>query len=168
LAKKVNTFWSEFKAFITRGNVFDLAVGLMIGAAFQGIVSALVDNIIMPLVTVFTCGLDFTEWFIPLDGNSYPNLAAAEEAGAATIQYGMFIAAIINFLIMAVVIFMIIKIVGKLTKQKDEPAEAPSRQCPYCKSDIDDEAVRCPHCTSELELESPENENNDTAGVENE
>ena len=99
----------EFKEFISKGNVMNLAVGVIIGGAFQAIVNSLVKDIIMPVITLITGGIDFTNWFISLDGVKYENLAAAQEAGASTLNYGVFITAIINFLLMALVIFFIVK-----------------------------------------------------------
>ena len=150
--KKVSSFVKEFKDFIMRGNVLDLAVGVIIGAAFQGIVNSLVNDIIMPLVTIVTGGIDFQNWFISLDGSKYATLTAAKEAGASTLNYGVFLTAIINFLIMAFVIFMIVKTLNKLTKKKEEPEEeaVTTKACAYCKTEIDLEATRCPNCTSEL------------------
>lgn len=121
----------EFKAFISRGNVMDLAVGVIIGAAFQAIINSLVNDIIMPLITLITGGIDFTNWFISLDGTSYKTLAAAQEAGAATLNYGVFITAVINFLLMALVIFFIVKAMNKLAdkgkKKEEKKEEAPAK-----------------------------------------
>ncbi|MCF0132912.1 MAG: large conductance mechanosensitive channel protein MscL [Blautia sp.] len=143
-------FMEEFKEFIMRGNVLNLAVGVIIGGAFQAIVNSLVNDIIMPLVSLITGGLDFTNWFISLDGSKYATLAAAQEAGAATLNYGVFITAIINFIIMAFVIFMVVKSFNKLAASKEEEAAPTTKECPFCKSEIAIEATRCPHCTSEL------------------
>lgn len=155
--KKGKGFIGEFKEFVMRGNVMDLAVGVIIGAAFQGIVDSLVKDIIMPVVSLVTGGLDFNNWFIALDGNSYNSLAAAQEAEAATLNFGVFLTAVINFLIMAFVIFMIIKFMNRLAdvnpfkKKEEEEESAPATKvCPYCKSEIPADAVRCAHCTSEL------------------
>lgn len=119
----------EFKTFIARGNVMDLAVGVIIGGAFQTIINSLVNDIIMPLITLITGGIDFTNWFISLDGTTYKTLAEAQEAGAATLNYGVFITAIINFLLMALVIFFIVKAMNKLAdkgkKKEEKKAEAP-------------------------------------------
>ena len=110
----------EFKEFISKGNVMDLAVGVIIGGAFQSIVKSLVDDVIMPVITLITGGIDFTDWFIALDGSKYETLAAAKEAGASTLNYGVFITAIINFLLMALVIFLIIKTINKANKKSAE------------------------------------------------
>ncbi|KIR03507.1 Large-conductance mechanosensitive channel [Lachnospiraceae bacterium TWA4] len=149
----MSSFSKEFKEFILRGNVMDLAVGVIIGGAFQSIVNSLVNDIIMPVITLITGGIDFTNWFISLDGSKYATLAAAQEAGAATLNYGVFITAIIQFLIMAFVIFMLVKSMNKLASINAKPVEeaAPTtKTCPYCKSEISIEATKCPHCTSDL------------------
>lgn len=152
MAKK-NGIMSEFKAFIMRGNVIDLAVGVIIGGAFQAIVNSLVNDIIMPVITLATKGVDFTNWFIALDGNEYATLAAAQEAGASVLSYGNFISAIINFIIMAFVIFFLVKAINKVASIKKKPEEeaAPTTKvCPFCKSEISIDAVKCPHCTSDI------------------
>ncbi len=114
---------NEFKNFIARGNVFDMAVGIIIGAAFTTIVNSLVGDLIMPIIGVITSGVDFSDLFVALDGNSYANLEAAKTAGAPVITYGVFINAVINFLIVSFVIFMLVKQVNRLKK---EEAAAPS------------------------------------------
>lgn len=122
---------SEFKEFIARGNVMDLAVGVIIGGAFSSIVTSLVNDVIMPIISLITGGIDFTNWFISLDGTKYQTLAEAQAAGASVLAYGSFIQAIIYFLILAFVIFMLVKGVNKLTKKnkKEEKKEeaAPSK-----------------------------------------
>ena len=152
---KTKGFISEFKAFITRGNVIDLAVGVIIGGAFQAIVKSLVDDIVMPVIGLLTKGVDFASKFVALDGGEYATLEAAQEAGAAVLTYGNFISAIINFLIMSFVIFVFIKFINKVSEKskKEEVAEeaAPTtKTCQFCKSEIAIDATRCPHCTSEL------------------
>ena len=120
----------EFKEFISRGNVMDLAVGVIIGGAFQAIINSLVKDIIMPVISLITGGIDFTNWFVSLDGTKYETLEAAQEAGAATLNYGVFITAIINFLLMALVIFFIVKFMNKLAekakKKEEKKEEAPA------------------------------------------
>lgn len=146
-------FISEFKTFIMRGNVIDLAVGVIIGGAFQAIVNSLVNDIVMPAISLLTKGMDFSKLFVALDGGEYATLEAAQEAGAAVITYGNFISAIINFLIMAFVIFCIVKAINKAaekTKKEEAPAAPTTKVCPFCKSEIAIEATKCPHCTSEL------------------
>ena len=113
-------FFGEFKEFIKRGNVMDMAVGVVIGAAFSAIVTSIVNDIIMPLVSLATGGIDFTNWFIALDGNKYETLEAAQTAGAATLNYGNLISVIINFIIVALCIFFVVKAMNKF-KKKEEP-----------------------------------------------
>lgn len=139
---KEKGFFAEFKKFIMRGNVIDLAVGVIIGGAFQAIVSSLVDDIVTPLLGIILGKVDFS--------------SLAVKIGEATINYGKFITAIINFFIMALVIFAIIKVINdvseRLRKKPEEEDPAPTTKfCPYCKSEIDIEAVKCPHCTSDVE-----------------
>ena len=117
----------EFKEFIAKGNVMDMAVGIIIGAAFTAIVTSLVGDVLMPIIGVATAGIDFGDLYVALDGNSYANLKAAEEAGAAVIKYGLFINALINFLIVAFVVFMLVKGVNKLKRAEEEaPKEPPA------------------------------------------
>ncbi len=122
---------SEFKEFIARGNVMDLAVGVIIGGAFSAIVTSLVNDIIMPIISLITGGIDFTNWFISLDGTKYNTLAEAQAAGASVLAYGSFIQAVIYFLILAFVIFMLVKGVNKLTKikkkEEKKKEEVPSK-----------------------------------------
>lgn len=142
----------EFKEFAIKGNMIDLAVGMIIGSAFSKIVSSLVNDIIMPLLGLLTGRVDFTNLFIALDGKSYETLAAAEEAGVACVKYGTFIAGIIDFLLMAFVVFLFVRQINRLRSRKNapEPVTAPTTKvCPFCKSEIAIEATRCPHCTSE-------------------
>lgn len=148
-------FMAEFKKFIMRGNVIDLAVGVIIGGAFQAIVKSLVDDIVMPVISLATKGLDFANWFIALDGKEYETLAAAQEAGAATLSYGNFISAVLNFLIMAFVIFVFVKAINTVAdrakkKEEEAPAAPTTKECPYCKSEINIGATKCPNCTSQL------------------
>ncbi len=153
VAGKSKGFATEFREFIMRGNVMDMAVGVIIGGAFQKIISSLVDDIIMPLISILTGGIDFNNMFVCLDGNSYATLEVAKEAGAVTLNYGTFITVVINFLLMALVIFCLVKSMNKVAdKFSKEEAEAPAttKICPRCKSEINIEATRCPHCTSEL------------------
>lgn len=151
--KKGVGFIKEFKDFISKGNVIDLAVGVIIGGAFSGIVTSLVTNIVTPLISIITGKVSFTDLFISLDGNEYATLAAAQEAGASTVNYGLFIEGVINFIITAFVIFLLVKGINKIRSlgKKEEPEAAPTtKDCPYCKSEINIEATRCPNCTSEL------------------
>ncbi len=142
----------EFKKFALKGNMIDLAVGVIIGGAFNSIVSSLVNDIIMPVLSLFTGKLDFANWFVALDGNTYLTLAEAQEAGAATLNYGNFISGIINFVIMAFVVFMLVKGINKMKKEEaPAPAAPTTKKCPFCKSEIALDATKCPHCTSNLE-----------------
>ena len=152
---KAKGFGAEFKKFIMRGNVIDLAVGVIVGGAFQAIVKSLVDDVVMPVISLATKGVDFANWFIALDGGEYATLEAAQAAGASVLSYGNFISAILNFLIMAFVVFLLVKGINTAadkTKKKEEeaPAAPTTKECPYCKSEIAIEATRCPHCTSQL------------------
>ena len=143
----------EFKEFAFKGNVVDMAVGVMIGGAFGKIVTSFVNDLIMPLVSLLTGGLDFTSLFIALDGNTYATLAEAQEAGAACFAYGSFITTVIDFIIVALCIFFMVKAITGLHKKKEEAApepEAEPRLCPYCFEPINEQATRCPHCAAEL------------------
>ena len=153
---KKSSFMSEFKTFIMRGNVIDLAVGVIIGAAFQAIIKSLVDDLVMPIISIFTKGVDFANMFVVIGEGEYDTLAAAQEAGAAVFAYGNFINAVINFLIMAFVIFVLVRTINKLREKaakKEEVVEAAptTKKCPFCKSEIDIEATKCPNCTSDVE-----------------
>jgi large conductance mechanosensitive channel len=144
------SFFKEFKEFAVKGNVVDLAVGVIIGGAFGKIVTSLVNDIVMPLITLVTGKLSFENMFIALDGNTYETLAAAQEAGASTFNYGSFITNVIDFLIIALVIFIFVKQINRF-KKKPEPAPATTKECPYCRTSIHKDATRCPNCTSELQ-----------------
>lgn len=139
----------EFKKFALRGNMIDLAVGIIIGGAFTGIVNSLVNDVIMPLLGLFTKRINFNDLFIALDGKDYETLADAEAASAAVVKYGAFISGVINFLIMAFVVFIIVRWLNKL-KKPEPAATATTKKCPACLSDINIKATRCPHCTSEI------------------
>ena len=141
----------EFKEFAIKGNMIDLAVGVIIGGAFNGLVTSLVDNIIMPIITLLTGKIDFSNLFIALDGGDYATLAEAQKAGAATFNYGTFLSGVLNFLIMAFVVFLIVKAMNKIRK-KDEPAPVTTKTCPHCMSEVHIDADRCPYCTSQLEM----------------
>lgn len=142
--------WDEFKKFIQRGNVMDLAVGVIIGGAFGSIVNSLVNDVIMPPIGMLVGNVDFSDLYINLSGGSFGSLAEAQSAGAVTINIGLFINAVINFLILAFVIFIMVRQMNKL--QKPEPVSEPStKQCPFCFSAIPIKATRCPQCTSKLD-----------------
>ena len=138
----------EFKEFVMRGNVLDLAIAVIIGAAFGAIVTSAVNDIIMPPIGLLTGNVDFKDLFISLKGTSYPSLAAAKAAGAPVIAYGQFLNTVINFLIIAFVIFIIVKQVNRF--KKPAPAAPSTRECPYCANAVPAKAVRCGFCTSEL------------------
>jgi large conductance mechanosensitive channel len=139
----------DFKAFLTRGNVVDLAVALVLGAAFGAIVTSLVNDILMPPIGLALKGVDFTNLFVTLRGQSYPTLAAAKAAGAPTINYGIFINTIISFVIVAFAMFIIIKQTARFRPPAPAPATT-TRDCPFCLTAIPLRATRCAHCTSQL------------------
>ncbi|HET9298942.1 MAG TPA: large conductance mechanosensitive channel protein MscL [Candidatus Polarisedimenticolaceae bacterium] len=141
----------EFKEFAMRGNVIDLAVGVIIGAAFGTIVKSLVDDVLMPPIGLLVGGLDFSNLFVSLSGQHYPSLAAAKAAGAATINYGVFLNNLLNFLIVAFAVFLLVRQINRLKRETPVPPPAPTEKpCPYCISTIPLAATRCPQCTSEL------------------
>ena len=148
----MKTILNEFKAFIMRGNVVDMAIGLSVGVAFTTVVKSLVDDIIMPPVGVIVGQVDFSQLFISLSGEHYATLKDAQDAGAATMNVGLFINALINFLIVGLVIFFIIK---GLNRIEPPPAPPATKDCPYCLSKVPEKATRCPHCTSQLEPSEP-------------
>ena len=133
--------WEEFKKFALKGNVIDMAVGVVIGSAFTGIVTSIVNDLFTPLIAKITGSVDFTALAIPL----------GEGVEAPTIALGNFIQAVINFFLIAICVFAFVKFVNKLRRPKVEEAPKPQRLCPYCKSAIADDATRCPHCTSQLD-----------------
>ena len=141
--------FKEFKEFAMRGNVVDMAVGIIIGAAFGKIVSVLVSDIVMPPIGLLLGRLDFSNLYLNLSGQSYPSLAAAKAAGAATVNYGLFVNTLIDFVIVAFVIFLIVRQVNRL-KRAEVPVAPTTRDCPYCLSTVPLKATRCAHCTSEL------------------
>lgn len=152
-------FFAEFKAFIAKGNVIDLAVAVVIGAAFQKIINSVVDDLIMPFISLLTGGVDFSSWFIVLGENpdNLKTIAELKEAGIATFAYGNLINAVINFLILAFVVFLLVKAIAKVQnlvpkKPVEEPAPT-TKKCPFCLSEIDINATRCPHCTSVIPAE---------------
>jgi large conductance mechanosensitive channel len=141
----------EFREFIARGNVIDMAVGVIVGAAFGKIVASLVDDVVMPPIGLLVGGIDFSNLFLTLSGQTYPSLKAAKDVGAPTVNYGLFLNNLINFLIISFVIFMIVRAVNRLKREQPPPAPSPTtRDCPYCLSSIPIKATRCAHCTSEV------------------
>ena len=140
--------FKEFRDFAMRGNVLDLAIGIIIGAAFGKIVTDFVNLILMPPIGLLLGRVDFTSLFIPLNGQFYPSLASAQAAGAPVVAYGLFINDIINFIIVAFVIFLIVRSVNRF--KKPTPSAPSAKECPYCASTISAKATRCPDCTSQL------------------
>jgi large conductance mechanosensitive channel len=139
----------EFKEFAMKGNVLDLAVGFVIGAAFGKIITSLVSDIIMPPIGLILGKVDFSSLFLNLSGKSYSSLAEAKAAGAATLNYGVFLNNIVDFLVVAFAVFLLVRMVNRWNKPA--PAAAPSsKECPYCASSIPLKATRCPNCTSEI------------------
>jgi large conductance mechanosensitive channel len=141
--------WAEFKKFIMRGNVLDMAVGIIIGAAFTTVVKSLVEDIVMPPIGKLTGGVDFSSLFVTLGTGDFKTIAQAKDAGVATINYGLFINSVITFLIVAFAVFILVKAVASL--QKPAPAAAPTeKDCPFCAMKIPVAARRCGHCTADL------------------
>lgn len=141
----------EFKEFAMRGNVLDMAVGIIIGAAFGKIIGSFVEDILMPPIGMLLGKVDFSNLFVSLTGQSYDSLAAAKAAGAATINYGVFFNHVFNFLIVAFAIFLLIKQVNRLKREEAASPTVPTtKDCPYCLSAIAIKATRCAHCTAEL------------------
>lgn len=144
-------FFEDFKAFAMRGSVVDMAVGVIIGGAFGKITTSLVNDIFMPVLGILTGGVNFSGLFYALDGQKYASIEAATEAGVGTLNYGAFIQNIVDFVLIALCMFLVIRFMAKM--KKPEPAPAPAKEprlCPYCRQEIADDATRCPHCTSEL------------------
>ena len=140
----------EFKDFVMRGNVLDLAVAVIIGGAFGKIVTSFVNDVIMPPIGLLLGGVDFSNLFFPLDGQAYASLADAKAAGAATINYGLFLNTVIDFIIVAFVIFLIVKSANVMKKPAPAPAAPTTKECPHCFSTVNIKATRCPNCTSDL------------------
>jgi large conductance mechanosensitive channel len=141
----------DFKAFLMRGNVVDLAVAVVIGASFGAIVTSFVNDLLMPPIGLAFGRVNFADLFVSLSGPSYPTLAAAKAAGAPTINYGVFINTVINFVIVAFVVFMLVRQVNRMTaKPAPAPAAPTTKECAFCASLIPIKAKRCPQCTSDL------------------
>jgi large conductance mechanosensitive channel len=143
-------FLAEFKDFIMRGNVVDMAIGIIVGIAFGAIINSLVNDILMPPIGILLGNVDFSNLFINLSGGSYASLTEARNAGAAVIAYGAFINVLINFIIVAIVVFIVVQQVNRLSRIRKAPVEPTNKDCPYCLSSIPIKATRCPQCTSEL------------------
>jgi large conductance mechanosensitive channel len=147
--------FKDFKEFVTRGNVLDLAIGIIMGAAFVAIVNSLVKDVIMPPIGLLLGKIDFNALYINLSGKRYASLTEARAAGAPVIAYGIFLNSVISFLIVAFVVFLIVRAVNRL--RREQPAAPMTRKCPFCLEAVDVAATRCPHCTSELPpVEEPE------------
>ncbi len=154
----IKSMFGEFKKFVMRGNVIDMAVGIIIGGAFTKIVNSMVADIMMPPLGLLMGKVDFSNWFIVIkqgaetaEGVKYASLAAAQAAGATTLNIGNFLNAVISFLIVAFCIFLLIKGINKLDRKKEEAPAAPTtKECPHCFSTIDLRATKCPNCTAEL------------------
>lgn len=144
------TWLKDFKEFAVRGNVMDMAVGVIIGAAFGKIVTSLVNDVLMPPIGLLAGGIDFSNLFVNLSGTPAATLAEAQAQNIPVVAYGLFINTVINFLIQAWAIFMIVKFANRLRQPEAPTPEKPPRLCPHCFTEIDERATRCPHCTSEL------------------
>jgi large conductance mechanosensitive channel len=154
--KRARGLLDEFKEFAMRGNMIDLAVGIIIGAAFGDVIKSLVNDVIMPPIGRLLGKVDFSNLYINLTSTHYDSLTAAKDAGAATLNYGAFITTVINFLIIALAVFLMIKQINRfLRKPPPPPAEPTTKDCPYCFSTIPIKATRCPDCTSQLEEAAP-------------
>ncbi len=142
--------FAEFKKFCTRGNILELATGVMIGGAFTTIVNSLVNDLLMPVIGLLTGGVNLSGLFVALDGQQYVSIEAAKEAGVGTLNYGSFIQNVINFLIIAFCVFLFVKLMTALLPKKEEAPKKADRLCPYCKMAVHDEAVKCGHCGSDI------------------
>jgi large conductance mechanosensitive channel len=150
-AERRTDVFKEFKEFAMRGNVVDMAVGIIIGGAFGKIIASLVEDVLMPPIGLLLGKVDFAGLFLNLSGQEYATLAAAKEAGAATLNYGLFINTIINFVIVAFAIFMVVKQMNRMKREKAPAPTVPTtKECPFCVSTISIKATRCPQCTADL------------------
>lgn len=151
---KTKKIVSEFKEFAFKGNVLDMAVGVMIGGAFGKIVTSLVNDLFMPLLTRITGQVNMSGLFLALDGGQYTSAEAAKAAGVSTLNYGAFLQSVIDFLLIAICVFLMVRLMGKikLGEFKRTPPAPPARLCPYCLMDVKQGASRCPHCTAEIEV----------------
>jgi large conductance mechanosensitive channel len=141
----------EFREFTLRGNVLDMAIGIIIGAAFGKIITSFVNDILMPPIGLLLGNVDFSNLFISLSGQPYATLEEAQAAGAATINYGLFINTVLDFVIVAFVVFLLVRQVNRARREEEAPPAEPTKECPYCLTVVPLKATRCPHCTSELE-----------------
>lgn len=148
--------WKEFRDFAIKGNILDLAIGVIIGGAFGKVTTSLVNDILMPPIGMIVGRVDFSNLYIPLNGESYDSLAAAKVAGAPTLNIGLFVNTLLDFLIMAFAVFMVVRQVNVLRKRLDRKEKAPStKECPYCLTKVPVKATRCSACTSQLTAEAP-------------
>lgn len=143
--------FKEFKEFASRGNVIDLAVGVIIGLAFGKIVTSLVNDLLMPPVGMALGRVDFADLFVPLDGGTYASVEAAKAAGAPTVNYGLFINTILEFLIVAFAVFLLVRQINRLKTPTPTPPQDEARDCPFCFSRIPRKATRCPQCTAAVQ-----------------
>jgi large conductance mechanosensitive channel len=143
--------FKEFKEFAMRGNVMDLAIGVIIGAAFGGIVTSLVNDVIMPPIGLAMGGLDFKDYFVALRATDLRTYDVVKKAGVPVIAYGQFLTTVLNFLIVAFCIFLLVKQINRFNKPAAAPEAPSTKECPFCMSSIASKAMRCPHCTSSLE-----------------
>jgi len=141
--------WKEFKEFVMRGNVMDMAIGIIVGAAFGKIITSFVNDVLMPPIGILLGKVDFANLFITLSNQSFATLEEAKKAGAATIKYGLFLNTIIDFIIVAFIIFLVIRQINRM-KRQPAPEATTTRECPFCFSVIPIKATRCPNCTSEI------------------
>lgn len=140
----------EFREFAVKGNVIDLAVGVIIGGAFGKIITSLVNDVLMPPIGLLLGKVDFSNLYLNMSGTKYASLAEAQAAGAPTLNYGLFLNNVVDFVIVALVIFLMIRAMNRLVKKEEKPVEVTTRDCPYCLTSISKKASRCPHCTSEV------------------
>jgi len=149
--RKMRKIFDELKTFLLRGNAMDLAVGVIIGAAFSAVVNSLVKDLLMPILSLITGRHDFSNLFVALNGKHYDTLAQAQAAGVSTFNYGSFITAVINFILIGIGVFIIIKSINKVSSfHKKEETKKEMYHCAFCRSEINKDATRCPHCTSPL------------------
>ncbi len=152
LHPKGGRMFKEFKEFAVRGNVLDMAIGIIMGVAFGKIITSFVEDLLMPPLGLLIGKVDFTNLFVSLTGQAFDSLAAAKAAGAPTINYGMFVNHVLNFILVAFAIFLLVKQVNRLKRQQAAPAAPTTRDCPFCLTAIPLKATRCPHCTSEVKV----------------
>nr|WP_272446244.1 large conductance mechanosensitive channel protein MscL [Aquibacillus salsiterrae] len=149
------SLFKEFRQFILRGSAAEVGIGIVLGAAFSGLIDSLVSDVLLPPVGVLLAKMNFSNLFITLGDGNYTSLSAAKEAGAATINYGLFLTSFIRFIIIVFVIFMVIRQMNRWKKPGQNPVDAMTKkECPYCKMGIPSQAIRCPNCSSDLEIKT--------------